>query len=237
MSTRRAISRTLSSSSISRIVSERSEAVPVSVSAPRTGRRRAHGREQQRERRAVRRVGLDLDHAAAPPTKSRTIASPSPVPTPASLVVKNGSKRRGTSFRVDPGAGVGDAEERVGRVGARRDSGRDRQPAALGHRIARVDGEVEHGLVELGRIDRDEARLLGRQRDELDVGADQPAQHRMGGGDDLVQVDDPLIRASLRLKESRRWVRSRAFAAANAICSSAWRSSASSPARSRASSP
>ena len=46
-----------------------------------------------------------------------------------------------------------------------------------------------------------------------------------------------LIRASLRLKESRRCVRSRAFAAAKAICSSSWRSSASSPARSRASSP
>ena len=80
-----------------------------------------------------------------------TIDSPRPVPLPTSLVVKNGSKMRACVSRVMPCAGVGDAQDDVparpaSAVRARerlvdrlRRGGRARQPAAVRHRVARVD--------------------------------------------------------------------------------------------------
>ena len=57
------------------------------------------------------------------------------------------------------------------------------------HRVARVHAEVEQGLVELGRIDRDGAILVGGEGDELEIRAEHAPEHRMRRRDDAVQVD------------------------------------------------
>ena len=117
-----------------------------------------------------------------------TVASPSPVPCPRPLVVKNGSNNRACTSGVDARAGVGD-RERAYRPGAqrrRRPGARaapvplrrrhDEQLPAARHRVARVHRQVQHHLLQL----RGSARTAAASRgtgSELDVLADQPAQH------------------------------------------------------------
>jgi hypothetical protein len=59
-----------------------------------------------------------------------------------------------------------------------------------GHRVTCVDDEVEDDLLQLARVGPDAAGLGGQLGDDVDVLADQPPQHRVHPGDDLVQVDD-----------------------------------------------
>ena len=104
-----------------------------------------------------------------------TVASPSPVPSPASFVVKNGSKARSRDLRRHARAVVADgqAHARLGPGDA------DGERAAGGHRVAGVDGEVDEDLLEL--------RTVGQHRHE--VGPDGDPQ-----GDPLAQcaVQQPL---------------------------------------------
>ena len=45
------------------------------------------------------------------------------------------------------------------------------QRAALGHRVARVDGEIEHHLLELSCVDENRARVVIERPHRLDVRA------------------------------------------------------------------
>ena len=65
----------------------------------------------------------------------------------------------------------------------------DRERAAVGHRVARVHGEVEDHLLELPRVGLDRAGSGVEVHDERDVLADQAVEHLLDVGDDLVQVE------------------------------------------------
>ena len=94
---------------------------------------------------------------------------PRPVPLPTSLVVKNGSNTRSTDRRRDADAGVAHRDHDVV---ARRHLGVhagiglveigvlgfDREPAAVRHRVARVDRQVEDRGLELVGIDQRRSR-------------------------------------------------------------------------------
>src|SRR3989440_4148133 len=65
----------------------------------------------------------------------------------------------------------------------------DRQPAALGHRVPRVDGEVDEHLLDLPRVDP-YGPQPGRERGlEGDVLADQAAQQFGDVFDEAIEVD------------------------------------------------
>ena len=87
--------------------------------------------------------------------------------------------------RADDGVGVlGDVllvELDVRRV--------DREQPAVGHRVARVDGEVHEDLLELVRVGEHGIQGRRERRDELDVLADQSREHRRQAGDDVVQLE------------------------------------------------
>ena len=57
------------------------------------------------------------------------------------------------------------------------------------HRVARVDREVQHDLLDLTRIGHDAAELSPRQERELDVLAHQAAEHALHPPDERVEVD------------------------------------------------
>ncbi len=64
---------------------------------------------------------------------------------------------------------------------------RDPQNAALGHRIARVDHQVQQHLLDLPAIAA-HGRQVGRGgRGHLHVFADDAAQHLLGGEDELIE--------------------------------------------------
>jgi hypothetical protein len=86
--------------------------------------------------------------------------------------------------RLDPGAGVADGEAHV--RAARQIDPRfvgldvrrlDREHAAAAHRVPRVHGEIRDHLLELGGIGLHEADVRLGVADELDVLANQAAQH------------------------------------------------------------
>src|SRR5262249_34591034 len=88
---------------------------------------------------------------------------------------------------VDPEAGGGAREERevalhhraVGRPAAELLVARlDRQPAAVRHRVARVDGEVHHHLLELALVRPDTAGAGVEAGDELDALVEDTLEER-----------------------------------------------------------
>ena len=81
-------------------------------------------------------------------TTRHDTSSPSPVPCPTGLVVKNGSKTRDRSSARDAGAGVADLHQRAVAV----PGGPERQRALAGHRVEGVDDQVGPHLVELAGV-------------------------------------------------------------------------------------
>ena len=65
-----------------------------------------------------------------------------------------------------------------------------RERAAVRHGLTGVDGEVDDRLLELPGVRRDRGERAVELDDQLDVLADEPAQHRFESGDDVVQIDD-----------------------------------------------
>ena len=57
--------------------------------------------------------------------------------------------------------------------------------AAVGHRVARVDDEVHHALLDLSRVGDDDERPGGDDDLEIDLRSDQPAQHRVHAAYDV----------------------------------------------------
>jgi hypothetical protein len=98
--------------------------------------------------------------------------------------------------------------------------GLDRQRAAVGHRVAGVGGEVEDHALDLRAVGLDR-REVGRERDaDADVVADDPVQHRLHAGDDLVEVEHRGCSTWRRLNASSWRVSAAACAAARAISAS-----------------
>ena len=95
------------------------------------------------------------------------------------------------------GVGHGDGHERSGDRGVVRDvpagqaraAGRDGDRPAVGHRIARVDGEVDDGLLQLARVDPRDQRV-GRLPDVDDDVAEQAVEHGLERVHGRPDVDD-----------------------------------------------
>ena len=58
---------------------------------------------------------------------------------------------------------------------------------ALAHRVARVDDQVDDNLFELVEVGLDEPKVARMHDDELDLLADQPAQHHLQLGEHVRQ--------------------------------------------------
>ena len=119
----------------------------------------------------------------------RLVGSPSPVPRPTGLVVKNGSNDARLHVVTHSSAGIGRAELDLRRL--RRNG--DRQLPAVRHGIARVGGQVSQHLLQLPRIGEDAGRFLRRQDHHLDPLADQTLQQSVGLFRQEIQIDDPWL--------------------------------------------
>ena len=102
-------------------------------------------------------------------TKPNTMLSPRPVPLPTSLVVKKGSNTLSSRCGGNSGAGVADGDHDVvagrdlavhaGVVFVEIDvAGLERELAAVGHGVARVQGQIEDRGGELVGIDQRRSR-------------------------------------------------------------------------------
>ena len=87
---------------------------------------------------------------------------------------------------VHADARVGDDELDGAVVGVAR---RDRQPAAVRHRVAGVHGEVDDHLLDLARVGTDDPEVRRREELELDVVAEQPLEEPTDLGEHRVQVE------------------------------------------------
>ena len=116
-------------------------------------------------RNVVPTPGADSDVDTRPPqvcTRCQTVARPRPVPRPTSLVVKNGSKMRSSTSRGIPtpvspttmrwAAGRGRPSIRRARPTATASPGRHRPLQLVVQRIARIQEQVEHDLVDVRRV-------------------------------------------------------------------------------------
>ena len=68
-------------------------------------------------------------------------------------------------------------------------AGLERELAAIGHGVARVEGKVEHRRRELVRIDQGRPCILGQQRRDLDVFAERRVQQFGGLQHQPIDVD------------------------------------------------
>ena len=66
----------------------------------------------------------------------------------------------------------------------------DPQGAAIGHRIAGVDGEVDEDLLELARVDQHGLQVGGERAVQLDVLAERATQQLLDVAYDVVDIDD-----------------------------------------------
>ena len=141
----------------------------------------------------------------APPhwrTIPNTVERPSPVPLPGALVVKNGSKARALRPFVHALAGIRDRDDDVAARPDRRSLRRqhraddlggarlDRQHAAARHRVAGVDREVHHDLLDLAGVGLDPSGIRGERDLEEHVLADQAPQQPFDPGQHLVRIED-----------------------------------------------
>ena len=111
------------------------------------------------------------------------------------------------NFRRHAMAGIRDRhhDERVsGRPGISVPAlacGRDGERAAAGHGVARIEGEVQKRILQMGGVDPCLTAILGEPRLEPDVLAQGVAQQLPGGANDGVDIDQPG-RDSYRLREA-----------------------------------
>ncbi len=129
-----------------------------------------------------------------------TVESPSPVPLPCSLVVKNRLEDPISHLERHPLAGIGEREHhvrpgvdvgvlcRIGGVDVDV-AGFDQEAAAVGHGVAGVGREVHHDLLELRAVGLEAAEARRREQGQLDALADQALQHLLHAEQDRVQID------------------------------------------------
>ncbi len=114
-----------------------------------------------------------------------TWLKPRPVPLPTPLVVKNGSNTRGSVSAAMPApVSVSSTRHEVaaqavdlGLAGQPDLAHRDRENAAIRHRVARIHAEVQQRELELARVDADAARSVLRRCPDPDVAAQRPLEH------------------------------------------------------------
>ncbi len=129
------------------------------------------------------------------------------MPLPGSLVVKKGSNTRASTSWLMPDAGVGDGQAHV-LAGLGPDLARnvalfehnvrrlDYELAAAGHGIARVDGEIEHGILDLAGVRAHRPQARRQQRAERD-GLAQRAPQQLGHDQHLlVEIENDGIEAT-----------------------------------------
>jgi hypothetical protein len=83
----------------------------------------------------------------------------------------------------------------------------DRQRAAVRHRVARVEREVDQHLIDLRRIGLHPAGVVGQAGLNLDALVDEPPNHLLDPAHGGVEVDDALLRAGLPASKSEEPVR------------------------------
>ena len=119
------------------------------------------------------------------------------MPLPTGLVVKNGSNARSLHFGRHAAAGVGDGEadiiaaadvaDLVG--GERHVGGGDAHRPGAVHRVARVDREVDDGVLELVRIDEDRPGVGVDGEFDGDPLAERPVEQVGHARDQFAAVD------------------------------------------------
>ena len=128
-------------------------------------------RQANRERRALARGGADVDRAAALRDDAVDGREPEARARADGLRREERLEDAARVSLVHADARVGDLEHDVTAVVARR----DRQRAAAGHRVARVDGEVQQHLADLARVGLDGSQF------RLEVEVDAARLRRSGG--------------------------------------------------------
>ena len=194
------------------------------------------GRQVDLERRAAARLAVDVDPAAALLDDAEHGREAEAGARAAALVVKNGSNRcwRTSSSMPTPVSLTASSTCGPGApspcaatcclVERRRCAVSIVSAPPSRHRVAGVGGEVEDHLLELRAVGLDR-REVGREPDaDADVVADDPAQHRLHVGDDLVEVEHARVQ-HLPAAEGQQLARERRRpgAAARAISASSSR--------------
>ena len=121
------------------------------------------------------------------------------MPWPTSLVVKNGSKAWPQHLPGHAGAIVGDRQQHVltgddflVRAGIslveEGVGGLDCHPAAIRHRVARVDRKVDNRAFQLAAVGGDRPETTGKHRLDLDRFIECPPQQLGHAGDQAIEV-------------------------------------------------
>jgi hypothetical protein len=151
---------------------------------------------------AVARLAVGEDRAARLAHDSVAGGEAEPGALPQLLGGEEGLEDVPAGLEVHSHAGVADREHHVfarrQRAGLldelllERDvGGLDAQPPSPGHRVARVDRQVEHHLLELAGIDLHQPERGCRAGAQLDVLADEAPQHALGLADLGVEAHHP----------------------------------------------
>ena len=115
-------------------------------------------------------------------------------PEPGALARRLGREERLEDARlglgVHPAAGVGHRQPRAPVLHLNAHG----QPAAGGHRVARVDHEVHEHLLEPPRVAVEQHRAPAGLDHQRDVLVDQPLEHRLQPGDELAEVEELAAR-------------------------------------------
>jgi len=64
------------------------------------------------------------------------------------------------------------------------------QPTPFRHGVPRVDDQIEKDLLDLSRVRLDPAQVLAQRGHELDVRGQEPVEHLLHVGDDLVEIEN-----------------------------------------------
>src|SRR5450759_141372 len=186
----------------------RAERRAGAAASPRPGLRR----EDHRERRALAGFARDRDVAAALLHDAEDRREPEAGSLAHSLRREEGFEEMGLDLRGDADARVRDRDcdlrtqlpprsflevDGLFRVDISR---ADREPASARHRVARVHGEVHDDLLELARVNLHPAGVGRKVGQELHVLADEPAEHLLDPGDDLVHVHELRLEDLLAAK-------------------------------------
>ena len=166
---------------------------------------RARGdRQVDLERRAAPGLAVDVDPAAALLDHAEHGREPEPGALAGGLGRVERLEQVAADLLVHADARVADRQQdvRAGRALAvlgdlRRleldVGGLDRQRAAVGHRVARVGGEVEDHALHLRAVGLDRREPVAELDRDADVVADDALQHPLHAGDDLVEVDHARV--------------------------------------------
>ena len=81
--------------------------------------------------------------------------------------------------------------------------GVDRERASLGHGVPGVDDQVHDDLFDLAGVGADACGIVRQPRDEVDVLADDAAQHPFDPADDLVEIEQRRLHDVLATEDQQ----------------------------------